>query len=527
MNQTNEETILIVEDDLGIATLQRRRLERVGFRVVVVGSAAEAIATVRQMPFDLVILDFRLPDGITGLDLHVQLKEAGYDLPVVMVTGYSDEGIIIRALRTGVRDFVTKSPTYLDYLPEAVEQVLRHVRMERELQEKKEQLRQAQKLESLGALAGGVAHEFNNLLQIITGFCEVAQDGLPTTDPRYECLEQVLEASERASSLTRFLLAFSRRHDLAKTILNPNATIDNLVKMLGPLIGANIEIQLELAADVGIVLGDTATLQQMLMNLCINARDAMPNGGRLKIATEDFVVQDARDAPAGCKPGRYVLVRVEDTGHGMVEDVKRRIFEPFFTTKPEGKGTGLGLAMVYGVVQQHEGAIEVESQPGAGTKFWVYLPVAHDPITSNSASDAPVIGGSEQILVAEDDSLVRALMAQILENAGYHVLEAEDGAEAVKLLAASHAQAAVLDFGMPKLDAREVYDRIKLMQPDIAVVLCTADASNTTIAEFAAEKGLPVLQKPFHPSVLLRTLRAVIDRAKANPVLVESNRHGS
>jgi signal transduction histidine kinase len=375
MGTHNAETLLVVEDEPAIANLQCRALARAGYQTLAAESENAALETLSRETVNLVILDYRLPGVRTGLELFADLRAAGHPQPVIMVTGYGDETIVIDALRAGVRDFVIKSSEYLEYLPLAVERVLLQIRLEHRLDEADRQIRHAQKMDAIGKLAGGVAHEFNNLLQTIEGYTRFAIEGLDASDRRRQDLDLVLAASEQAAHLTRQLLDFSRRESLEMADVDLNAIIRGLIEMIHPLIGEQISVDLRLAENIGPVRGSAAQIQQMLMNLCVNARDAMPDGGCLTIQT-----QYANRLPNCCgsnsdsHAGQYVLISVADAGCGMTADVKNRIFEPFFTTKDVGKGTGLGLAMVYGAVKQHQGHIHVDSTPGAGTTFKIYLP---------------------------------------------------------------------------------------------------------------------------------------------------------
>ncbi|HTU25570.1 MAG TPA: ATP-binding protein, partial [Pirellulales bacterium] len=387
--------------------------------------------------------------------------------------------------------------------------------VEAELAQRDEQLRQAQKLEAVGSLAGGIAHEFNNLLQAIRGYTHFAMDGLAPDDARHQDLEQVLSASERAATLTRQLLGFSRRQRLERGDFNPSEMVNDLVRMLRPLIGEQIELQLSLADDSGLLHADRGLLQQMLLNLCINARDAMPQGGRLALKTERVALSDRYCAlhPAG-KPGAYVVFSVSDTGCGIPPEMKQRIFEPFFTTKGVGQGTGLGLAMVYGCVQQHGGLINVYSEPNLGTTFKVYLPLAmNSEAATESPPTAPAVGGHETILIAEDEPLVREVAVRILGQAGYRVLAAADGAEAVKLLEAHQADVSLvlLDAVMPKLTGHEAYERIKLTNATLPVIFCSGYDPEVGHVKSLVEEGVRMVQKPFDPDLLLSTLREVLD----------------
>ena len=331
-----------------------------------------------------------------------------------------------------------------------------------------EQFRQAQKMEAVGSLAGGIAHEFNNLLQAICGYTKFAIEGLPADEQRCQDLQLVLKSADRATVLTKQLLSFGRRQLLQRTNVDPNQIVAELVKMLRPLIGENIDVEPHLAPVVSAVYVDAGQLQQVLLNLCINARDAMPKGGRLIIRTQNVSLSDQSCADhRGTKPGPHVMLSVADTGCGMSAEVKAQIFEPFFTTKEPGKGTGLGLAMVYGMVEQHGGMIHVYSEPNLGTAFKIYLPIA--PSVDAAHEERPTdhaTGGKETILIAEDESMVRDLAVRILTRAGYAVLVAADGAEAVELFEAhaSEVSLALLDAVMPKLTGHQAYDRIKLQE---------------------------------------------------------------
>jgi nitrogen-specific signal transduction histidine kinase/ActR/RegA family two-component response regulator len=396
-----------------------------------------------------------------------------------------------------------------------VERVLSQVHLERCLAESDKQLRQAQKMEAIGTLAGGVAHEFNNLLQAIQGYTRFVMEGLDPEDERYNDLQQVIDASERATGLTRQLLGFSRREVLQMADVEPNALIRSLVKMLRPLIGEHIKIELTLDENVGTVCADAGHLQQLLMNLCVNARDAMPEGGQLAVKSEDvWLTEDYCDFHADMKPGRHWKLTVTDSGCGMSPEVLEHIFEPFFTTKDVGKGTGLGLAMVYGMVQQHQGAIRVYSEPGIGTTFRIYLPTI-DSVSqaTEPASSAQVRGGSETILVAEDDSMVRTLAVRMLERAGYHTITAADGKEAVRLFKENidTIRLALLDVVMPHMGGREAYHAMRAIQPTLRAIFCSGYDPDTAQVGFVVDDKLRLIQKPFDPSLLLATVREVLD----------------
>lgn len=517
MADRSQETVLVVEDDDGIAYLQSQSLGRAGYKVLCASSEAEANRYLSCDDIDLIILDYRLPGGRTGLDLFAELKAACHDQPVIMVTGYGDETLIIQALRAGVRDFVSKSDGYLEYLPIAVERVLSQVHLEKRLADSDRQLRQAQKMEAIGTLAGGVAHEFNNLLQAIQGYTRYAMEGLDPDDERSKDLQQVLNASDRAAALTRQLLGFGRREVLQMADIEPNVLVRDLVKMIRPLIGEHIKIDLTLAEDVGLVHADMGHVQQLLMNLCVNARDAMPLGGQLIIKTENLQLTGSYcEFHQNVKAGRYLLLTVADTGCGIPPDVKDHIFEPFFTTKEVGKGTGLGLAQVYGVIQQHQGTIHVYSEVGAGTTFRVYLPtIDHASPAVLAPTHEKARGGTETILIAEDDAMIRELAVRMLQRAGYNTITAADGEEAVRLFEENldSVSLALMDVVMPRLSGRDAYQKMKAMKPTMPAVFCSGYDPQMAQVGFVVDDELPLLQKPFDPELLLETIRLALDEA--------------
>jgi PAS domain S-box-containing protein len=387
--------------------------------------------------------------------------------------------------------------------------------MAAELAQRDEQLRQSHKLEAVGSLAGGIAHEFNNLLQAICGYADYAMEGLSPSEQRYQDLEQVIKAGERAAVLTRQLLGFSRRQVLERTLFDHRELVGELMKLLRPLIGEHIELDVSLAADAGLMCADHGMLLQMLLNLCINARDAMPAGGRLALKSERVSLTEKYcELHPPAKPGSYVMFSVADSGCGMSAEVKKRIFEPFFTTKGVGKGTGLGLAMVYGCVQQHGGVVNIYSEEGLGTTFRIYLPIdaADDSIPADT-SESVVVGGKETILIAEDEPMVRDLAVRILKRAGYSVITATDGAEAVELLdvSAGVISLALLDAILPKLTGHQVYAHIRATNPDLPVVFCSGYDPEMDSVKSLVDQGLLLVQKPYDPDALLRVVRGALD----------------
>jgi len=378
------------------------------------------------------------------------------------------------------------------------------------------QLRQSQKMESIGQLAGGIAHDFNNLLQAILGYTDMAMLGLDERDQRRLDLLEVRHAAERATMLTQQLLAFSRRQILRMSDIALNDLIQNLLLMLRPLLGEHIQVDFIAGRSLGTVRADAGQLEQVILNLCVNARDAMPDGGRLTIQTEN-VRLDGGDLPdhPWARPGHYVLLSVSDTGCGIAPDHLEHIFEPFFTTKEVGQGTGLGLAMVHGIINQHGGIVRADSAAGIGTTLKIYLPVAE----RRAAADGPrladsISGGSETILVAEDEPRVRGLVRRLLEGAGYRVLLAADGREAVEM-ARSHAgefQLTILDVVMPRMNGREVREAIRRNNPAMKFLFSSGYSAGEGPTDFLIGDEAVLIQKPYDAGALLRTVRAILDQ---------------
>jgi PAS domain S-box-containing protein len=366
-----------------------------------------------------------------------------------------------------------------------------------------EQLQQAQKMESIGLLAGGVAHDFNNLLTVIAGYAQMAREEAPEGHPARESIDEIVQAADRATALTRQLLMFSRRRMTDPKAVSLNELVVNLEKMLRRLIGEDIELTLSPAARDGTTRADEGHLEQVVMNLAVNARDAMSGGGKLSIETADV---DAGEED-GVAPGRYIELRVRDTGAGMTREVRDRIFEPFFTTKEKGKGTGLGLSMVYGIVKQSGGAVSVESEPGRGSTFRVLLPAAEPDAASEEGARASVsdVRGTETILLVEDEEGVRRYVSSVLRNNGYLVLEARNGSEALEL-AGRHDGAIDLllsDVVMPEMGGLDLAEQFRAAKPKAAVVLMTG----YTDRPLPPERLAGALMKPFTPAELLSRVR--------------------
>jgi PAS domain S-box-containing protein len=380
------------------------------------------------------------------------------------------------------------------------------------------QLCQAQKMEAIGQLAGGVAHDFNNLISIIAGYSELLAMELPPDDPRRDFVHEIARAGERAASLTRQLLAFSRQQVLEPRVLDLNAVVTEAEKMLRRLIGEDVQLTTSLGPNLNPVWADLGQLDQVILNLAVNARDAMPQGGQLLIETRE-VELDASYAQAypEVRPGRYVVLMVADTGCGMTPEVQARIFEPFFTTKAEGKGTGLGLAVVHGIVKQSGGHVSVDSFPGVGTTFKIYLPALEGPAAgaSTGVPAKPPQGHGEVILLVEDEEPVRALTVLLLETLGYRVLEAANGQEALRLVRDSREAVELLltDVVLPGLSGRELAEAVRRHYPALKVLFQSGYTGEVVARHGLLQADVALLQKPFTLDALAKKVREVLGEA--------------
>jgi two-component system cell cycle sensor histidine kinase/response regulator CckA len=401
-----------------------------------------------------------------------------------------------------------------DYAGRRVRLVVAQDISERHLLE--QQLRQAQKMEAVGRLAGGVAHDFNNLLMVIKGHTELLMNALPPADPMSRKISQIDRAADRAAALTKQLLAFSRMQVLQPRVMNLNGVVEDMGKLLPRLIGEDVELGIQMAQDLGKIRADASQMEQIIMNLAVNARDAMPTGGRLIIETSNADLDRTYNTTHPIvKPGRYVLLAVSDTGTGMDAETQAHIFEPFFTTKEPGKGTGLGLATVYGVVKQSGGFIWVYSELGKGTSFKIYLPRVDQPEDKGSVSlafsEAP--RGTETVLLAEDEQDVREVAREFLESGGYTVIEAHNGVEALRL-AAEHGTAVdllVTDMVMPGMTGKELAGRLQHQHSGLGVIYMSGYSEQTAAETTQVDENMRLLTKPFSRGSILRAVREALN----------------
>jgi PAS domain S-box-containing protein len=391
--------------------------------------------------------------------------------------------------------------------------VKRDITQERELQR---QLQTAQRMEAVGTLAGGIAHDFNNALTGVFGFGEILRSQLAGNEDALSNLDEILRCGERAATLTRQILTYSRRQIIEPANLSLNNVITDLLKLVSKVLGEQIEIRMFLEKDLPTIRADIGQIEQVVMNLVMNARDAMPGGGQLLIETE-VANLDAEYVRHHLymSVGSYVVLRVTDTGVGMDQKTRERVFDPFFTTKTPDKGSGLGLAMVYGIVKQHNGFIHLYSEPGIGTTIKIYLPPvegAPDVLESHKLSE--IRGGTETILLAEDDESVRMLVERSLRDLGYTVLVTRNGEEAIEIFHqnSDKISLALLDIVMPLQGGKEAYEGMNQIKPELKVIFMSGYSANSVHESFVLIAGVPFLPKPFSPSSLARKVREVLDR---------------
>ena len=373
-------------------------------------------------------------------------------------------------------------------------------------------------MEAVGRLGGGIAHDFNNLLTVIKGYSQLSLLDLKESDPLWGNIQEIQKATQRAADLTRQLLAFSRRQILDLKVLDLNILLRDLDKMLRRIIGEDIELVTLLAGDLGRVKIDPGQIEQVILNLAVNSRDAMPSGGKLTIETANVVLdEEYAHAHVAVIPGHYVRLSISDTGVGMPRELKEKVFEPFFTTKEKGKGTGLGLSMVYGIVKQIGGNIWVYSEPGHGTTFKIYLPRVEEQLDTFHALDETdsFPRGGETVLLVEDDPSVRDLALRLLRQQGYTVLEAANGVEALHV-AQEHGGEKIhlllTDVVMPQMGGKELADQLKIFRPDVKVLYTSGHTDDAIVHHGVLEPGTHFLQKPFSLKTLSHKVREVLDR---------------
>jgi signal transduction histidine kinase len=513
--------ILIVDDDPQARGLIEMALADARFQPVldVATNVRTGLDRIRGDEHDIYLIDQQLPDG-TGIELITEARSRGVHKPFILLTGHGSHALDEEASSAGASDYVEKHMVTAQ-LERSIRYALRTWQTTRLLHDRDEQLRHAQKMEAIGRLAGGVAHDFNNLLTAIIGYTDLVAEHLEETNPICRDVSEIRKAADRGAALTRQLLAFSRKQFLTPTVVDLNETVSGLLQMLPRSIGEHIRTTVRLAPDLARVKADASRMDQVLVNLALNARDAMPDGGDLTIETSNVTLSEPRlrAEGLGLKPGFYVMLSIADTGTGMDAETRQRAFEPFFTTKPQGKGTGLGLATVYGIVDQSGGAISIESGPGTGTIIRIYLPAttASDTPRPHQVTHIRKDAGNETVLLVEDNDGVRDLAARALRRRGYTVHEARDAESALHWMKTAGIKPHLLltDVVMPGLSGPNLAARLLQLNPQLRVLYMSGYTDDATSVQGQFWAGVPLLQKPFSPAALAERVRVALDSGQS------------
>ena len=518
--------VLLIEDNEDDACLIREMLlekRDAGVELEWVSQLGTGLTRLSQGNIDLVLLDLSLPDSY-GLETFETVQRSAPDIPTVVLTGLDDEALAGQAVRRGAQDYLVKGRLDNYLLARAARYAVDRKQAERALRESEAKLRHSQKMEGIGQLAGGIAHDFNNLLTVINSYSDMLLEEIGFANPFLRNgLDQIKEAGHRAAALTRQLLAFSRQQVLEPKVLDLNESASNMAKLLRRLIGEDIALVLCPHPALGRVRADPGQIEQIIMNLAVNARDAMPGGGELTIETTN-VELDAVEAQQHISVGRgsYVMLVVSDSGCGMDAETQTRMFEPFFTTKAPGKGTGLGLATVFGIVKQSGGSIQVSSELGKGTTFKIYLPRV-DEAVDHVGSAVPLdesLCGSETVLLVEDEEMVRALAQTILERYGYTVFAARTVQDALRFAQEGSRSIHLLltDTIMPGMNGPQLAEAVHSIRPDTKVLYMSGYTDKVFMYTAARDPGANFLQKPFTPQTLARKVREVLAVRQSNRV---------
>ena len=511
--------VLHLEDDSNDAALVQSTLEIGGIpcAITCVQKRDDFVAALEHGGVDLILSDCSLP-GFDGLSALKIARAKWPAIPLIFVSGTLGEERAIDALKNGATDYVLKER--LARLVLAVRRAMKEVEERAECRRMEAQFIEAQKMEVVGQLAGGVAHDFNNILAVIMGYSELTMERLGPDNALKNNLETIRTAAGHAAGLTRQLLVFSRKQTVQPVVLDLNDVVKDLDKMLQRLIDENIEITIVPGKQTGRIKADSGYVGQVLMNLAVNARDAMPNGGKLTIATNNVTLDEnyTRTHP-GAIPGDYVMLSVSDTGTGMTDEVKARLFEAFFTTKPKGKGTGLGLATCQTIVQQSGGHIGVDSEVGKGTTFKIYFPRVEQPldVAASSLQTGPVRRGTETLLVVEDEPDVRRLARDVLEAQGYEVLRAANGQHALHVARehkGSPIRLVITDVIMPLMGGKMMADWLKATYPDLKILFTSGYTDDAIANHGVLEPGVEFLPKPYTPATLTRKVREMLDASR-------------
>lgn len=504
--------VLLIEDNPGDARLIRELLgdedPAHNYELRQVAALSEGLAAAAREPCHLMLLDLSLPDA-RGLEALTRLHQTFPSVPIVVLTGLDDINTAVEALQLGAQDYMVKGRVEGGLLVRAMRYAI-------ERQDMMERLRQAQKLEAIGRLAGGLAHDFNNYMTVVSGYSSLLLDTLPPDSAIRPEIVEIQRAAQSATRLTRQLLTFSRKQLLQPRLLDLNQVVLDAHPMLHALLGDANELEIEPSTTPALVLADPDQIQQALVNLLLNARDAMQGGKGRCTVTIRHHTQDKPETELS--EGHYVLLQVSDTGHGMTADVMSHLFEPFFTTKRAGKGTGLGLSTVYGIVRQSGGHIWATSQPGVGSTFTICLrsvvQAAEFPATATAEQPTLSPRGHETVLLVEDQPQVRSLLRDVLRRSGYHVVEAANGADAVAISQSwpGRLDMLVTDLVMPRMGGLQVADEVRALGHDVPVLFISGHHDDAEDISRRLNDTTAFLEKPVAPATFLETVRRLIDQ---------------
>lgn len=503
--------VLIIEDSLDDFDLLLRELKKefsqVNCRRI---DTREAMLECLQESWDIILSDFSMPQ-FSGMAALETLKSTGIDIPFIIVSGTIGEEAAVDLMRAGASDYVLKSKT--NRLMHAIRREQQAAEKRTKLADTEEQLRHMQKMEAVGQLAGGVAHDFNNMLSVVQIYCRKLKE---VDNPQvHYYVDKILGVQNRSVSLTKQLLVFSRKQTGTASVLDVSQVLHDMQDMLQRLVGEAVELGIDTIHNLFRVKADRGQIEQVIMNLAVNARDAMPDGGRMCFSTSNVNFAAPHLVGAEYLTGNYVMLEATDTGHGMTKEIMNRIFEPFFTTKSAKDGTGLGLSIIYGIIHQNHGEIAVSSEVGRGTSFKIYLPetlekdLSVTPIEQSQKSD----GGKETILLVEDNFELRSLFVETLETKGYEVLEASDGMAALSVLEKNpkSIHLVITDMVMPKIGGRELHRRVNQMDKDIKFIYMSGYFEDASVTDANSLESFYYLQKPFSEDELLLKVRKVLD----------------
>ncbi len=515
--------ILMVEDNPGDARLLQEYLAEglnTDYNITHCGRLKEAVAYLDgdQRKCDVILLDLSLPDS-TGLGTFINVHNKAADVPIVILSGFNDATLACLAVQKGAQDYIPKDSLDGDQLARTIRYAIERKQWEETNRAREERISRLEKMEAIGRLSGGIAHNFNNILTAIIGNCELLRPRVVADPKALRHAEAIQWAAQRASMLTRELLAFACRQQMRPQLIEVNHIVRDLEPLLRGVISKDITFDFDLGPQLGSVLTDPAQMEQVVMNLVLNARDAMPNGGQIAVRTRTEILEEAKDGqPDSIPPGIYTTLSIQDNGLGIEPEVVPRIFEPFFTTKEGEKSTGLGLSTVYGIVQQNKGHIHVDSVRGAGTTFTIFLPrQEHSADTTEKPNAAEAQRGTECILLVDDEVHVSAILAEVLGENGYRVLTASSGEQAMSILAqkGSAIDLVITDLKMPGINGFELAAKIRATVPGMKVVLISGHVDEQMEQE--REKGTvsAFLPKPFTSQVLTKTIRETLAKSEA------------